>query len=209
MSRPTRKIPIRDEFLIVTNGKRSEKNYFEVLRSKIKSIYKIKVQFINGDPTEVVSVAVKAKTESNRVWCVFDKDEFSDNSIYHAMAIARKNHVGVAFSNVAFEVWLVEHFCCFDSEKSATELIACLNELMKKAGYNCNYSKTDIQQVEEIFIPRLSEAVENADRAYQKRMAHFKQSSSFDSEAAPVCSWNSYTDVHKLIRALKVDRKSN
>ena len=43
MARKTKKIPVRDEFLIVTNGKRSEKDYFEILRSKIKSIYKIKV----------------------------------------------------------------------------------------------------------------------------------------------------------------------
>ena len=50
MARKTKKIPVRDEFLIVTNGKRSEKDYFEILRSKIKSIYKIKVKFINGDP---------------------------------------------------------------------------------------------------------------------------------------------------------------
>ena len=67
MARKTRKIPVRNEFLIVTNGKRSEKYYFETLRSKIKSIYKIKVRFINGDPEAVVEFAVKEKSETNRM----------------------------------------------------------------------------------------------------------------------------------------------
>jgi len=64
MARKTKKIPVRDEFLIVTNGKRSEKDYFEILRNKIKSIYKIKVKFINGDPGAVVDFAMKEKSKS-------------------------------------------------------------------------------------------------------------------------------------------------
>ena len=204
MARKTKKIPVRDEFLIVTNGKRSEKDYFEILRSKIKSIYKIKVKFINGDPDAVVDFAMKEKSKSNRVWCVFDKDEFSSDSIYHAIAGARKNHVGVAFSNAAFEVWLIYHFCCFDAEKSAPELVDILDDLLKKEGYEKGYSKNDIELIKTVLIPRLRNALENADIAYQKRVAYYKMTGA-PTNTLPVCSWNSYTDVHKLIAALKAD----
>ncbi len=204
MARRTKRIPVRDEFLIVTNGKRSEKDYFEILRSKIKSIFKIKVKFLNGDPEAIVDFAVKEKSESNRVWCVFDKDEFSNDSIYHAIAVAKKNSVGVAFSNAAFEVWLIDHFCCFDAEKSAPELVDILDDLLKKEGYDKGYSKNDIELIKTFFIPRLRSALENADIAYQRRVAEYGLTGK-PINNLPVCSWNSYTDVHKLITALKAD----
>ena len=190
--------------MIVTNGKKSEKNYFEVLRSRIKTIYKVKVTFLNGNPRELVEYAIKSKTVSNRVWCVFDKDDFSNDLIYHSLALARKNGIRVAFSNIAFEVWLIEHFCCFDAKKSASELISYLDNLFKKEGYNERYLKNDVNQIKNIFMPRLNKAMENADLAYQKRMADYKQNSETNGNI-PVCNWNSYTDVHKLIKALKVD----
>ena len=46
MPRKTKKIAVRDEFLILTNGKRTEKNYFEAVRSNYKSIFKISVKFM-------------------------------------------------------------------------------------------------------------------------------------------------------------------
>lgn len=41
MPRKTKQLAVRDEFLILTNGKRTEKNYFEAVRSNYKSIFKI------------------------------------------------------------------------------------------------------------------------------------------------------------------------
>ena len=38
MPRKTKQLAVRDEFLILTNGKRTEKNYFEAVRSNYKSI---------------------------------------------------------------------------------------------------------------------------------------------------------------------------
>lgn len=40
MPRKTKQLAVRDEFLILTNGKRTEKNYFEAVRSNYKSISK-------------------------------------------------------------------------------------------------------------------------------------------------------------------------
>ena len=57
MPRKTKQLAVRDEFLILTNGKRTEKNYFEAVRSNYKSIFKISVKFMNDDPVALVSHA--------------------------------------------------------------------------------------------------------------------------------------------------------
>ena len=39
---------------------------------------------------------------------------------------------------------LIEHFCCFETEKSAPELADVPDELVKNKGYDKGYSKNDI-----------------------------------------------------------------
>ena len=102
MARKTKNISVRDEFLILTNGKQTEKNYFEAVRSNYKSIFKINVKFKNDDPVALVNHAIAMKNAQNRVWCVFDKDDFPVDSIEQAMRTAKMNGIGIAFSNMAF-----------------------------------------------------------------------------------------------------------
>lgn len=93
MPRKTKKIAVRDEFLILTNGKRTEKNYFEAVRSNYKSIFKISVKFMNDDPVALVDHAIGMKNARNRVWCVFDKDEFPTDSVEPAIKTAKENGI--------------------------------------------------------------------------------------------------------------------
>lgn len=141
MPRKTKKIAVRDEFLILTNGKRTEKNYFEAVRSNYKSIFKISVKFMNDDPVALVDHAIGMKNVQNRVWCVFDKDEFLTDSIEQAIRTAKENGIGIAFSNMAFEVWLIDHFekCCV--EKNAEKLIIDFDRILKANGYAKGYAK--------------------------------------------------------------------
>jgi hypothetical protein len=46
----------------------------------------------------------------DQVWCVFDKDQFPANDFNNAITIAAANNFGVAYSNQAFEYWLILHF---------------------------------------------------------------------------------------------------
>ena len=207
MGRKTKNFPVRDEFLILTNGKRSEKNYFEALRAYRRSIYKIKVEFQNNDPLKLVNYAVEQKSSANRVWCVFDKDYFTDESIYQAMNLAKTNEIGVAFSNAAFEVWLIDHFKQFETEKDADALQVILDKLLKENGYSKGYAKNDADVIERVFLPLLDDAVHNADVVHQKRVLEYKESGRPD-DILPLCSWNSYTNVHKLVEALRLENKS-
>ena len=110
MARKVKKLPQRNKFTIITNGKESEKNYFEALRGTNRSIFNIDVKFENANPTGLVESALCEKKTSNQVWIVFDKDEISNEAVYNVIGIARENDIGVAFSNAAFEVWLLNHF---------------------------------------------------------------------------------------------------
>lgn len=48
MARKTKQQPQRNKFIILTNGKRSEKNYLTALKDK-QSIYDVTVTFSNTD----------------------------------------------------------------------------------------------------------------------------------------------------------------
>ena len=41
---------------------------------------------------------------------MFDKDDFSANDFNNAITIAESNNLGVAYSNQAFEYWIILHF---------------------------------------------------------------------------------------------------
>lgn len=83
MARKTKQQPQRNKFIILTNGKRSEKNYLTALKDK-QSIYDVTVTFSNTDPKGLVNQALDLKTKQNFVWCVFDKDDFPSNGIQEA-----------------------------------------------------------------------------------------------------------------------------
>ncbi len=155
MPRKTKQLAVRDEFLILTNGKRTEKNYFEAVRSNYKSIFKISVKFMNDDPVALVSHAIGMKNARNRVWCVFDKDEFPTDSVEPAIKAAKENGIGIAFSNMAFEVWLIDHFERCYTEKTAEKLIADFDRILRAKGYTKGYAKEDKQMITDVLMPRL------------------------------------------------------
>lgn len=205
MARSTKKLTVRDEFLILTNGKESEKNYFEAIKSK-KSIYKVKVKFVNADPEGLVRSAIPEKTKSNRVWCVFDRDEFPKDRIETALRLADQNGIGVGFSNAAFEVWLIYHFQNIDGEKTAAQLLDELDKILKTNCYAKGYEKSDLTVMKKVFAKRLGEAVYRAECAHQKRIAILRELDE-KVDRYSVCEWNPYTNLHKLIEALRLTDK--
>ena len=206
MGRKTKNLSVRDEFLILTNGKRSEKNYFETLRASFKSIYKIKVLFLNDDPEDLVRHAIKEKNGRNRVWCVFDKDECPKSKIYQVINLAASNGIGIAFSNIAFEVWLIDHFQKCETSKDAGALLKELDKILKAEGHTEGYSKNDKEIIEEAFVPRVEQAMDNADIVHQKRILDYRKTGRVDDKF-PICDWNSYTNVHLLVEELKFEPK--
>lgn len=105
---------IRCSVLIVCEGTKTEPNYFEAFAKKQQGIivYDIEVKGLGRGTKDVVEKAIALKNKNNydRVWAVFDKDEFPAKDFNEAIALGEKNGVEVAWSNEAFELWYLYHF---------------------------------------------------------------------------------------------------
>jgi hypothetical protein len=99
----------RQTILIVTNGVRTEVDYFEAVKKEpwIKA-GKVTVKFQAGTPADAVKRAAEIRDDNaySQAWAVCDVDEFD---VTEACAIADAQKVELALSVPCFEVWLILH----------------------------------------------------------------------------------------------------
>lgn len=109
MQRRVDTLPIRQRFLIVCEGEKTEPNYFR--RFRVPPIV-VQVVPLGMDTVRVVQRAIElqAQDDYDQTWAVFDKDDFPDKNFNDAIALARRNNISVAYSNQSFELWYVLHF---------------------------------------------------------------------------------------------------
>lgn len=134
----TRKVdtrPPQKVFLIVCEGKETEKNYF--LSFKVPGEVRDVVGL--GDNTlSLVERAVALKDAGNydQVWCVFDRDSFPPNRFNDALALAQRHGMKAAYSNEAFELWYLLHFAYHDTGRACSvyqeKLTHCLGSRYEK-----------------------------------------------------------------------------
>lgn len=206
MARIQKKIKTRDTFYILTNGKETEKNYFELIKSK-KSIYDVKIEYHNDDPLNLVRIASRLVKQANQVWCVFDIDNtFEENSLVPAIKLAEENNINIVFSNIAFEVWLLSHYKQVEKRMDNNQLIKEIDDLCKKElKINNGYDKSNKELLKTYFMPKISDAITNAKINYQKRVLQHKKE--FDgNQKFRIWEWNSCTNVYMLIEALKLEK---
>lgn len=139
-------------FLIVCEGERTEPNYFQAL---VKDRYsEVRDEKILGEGRSTCALVrrtlqVKEELERkrqlsfDRIWVVFDKDDFND--FYEAIDLAKEYSFNCAWSNEAFELWYFLHFQYLDAGISRHDYIVKLqNEIRKHAGYEeYKYKKND------------------------------------------------------------------
>ena len=196
------KIKSRDSFYIITNGEKTEWNYFNLLK-KYKSIYKVKVVFHNSDPFGLVTFACNKAEDANQIWCVFDIDSsYEEGRLIDAILYAEKNGIKYAFSNRAFEVWLISHFKKCENHMDCQAHQKELDKyLMLKAKQK--YIKGDEKQLATYFVPCYINAVQNAKIVHQKWVRdHLTECGS--KSKYRIWDWNSCTTVYKLVEALKL-----
>lgn len=112
-----RAVPVREEnpvLLILCQGTVTEVEYFEHFELATADIKAVGQAY---DPEKLVQYALELRQEAEQkkqpyqqVWCVFDKDDTEPSSFHAAIQRAKGNGVEVAFSNQAFEYWLLLHF---------------------------------------------------------------------------------------------------
>lgn len=144
-----RKVAIRNRivrFLIVCEGERTEPNYF---RELVKDRYsEVRSEEIVGEgrstcalvkKTEEIKVLLERKRQLpfDRVWVVFDKDDFNDFN--EAIALAQKKGYAAGWSNEAFELWYLLHFVYLDAAISRADYIKKLEAEIQKASGDSTY----------------------------------------------------------------------
>lgn len=102
---------IRQRFLIVCEGEKTEPLYFQGFRGLHVVV---RVEGGAGDPQQLVAHAAglwaRARADFDQVWCVFDRDDVPAERFNRALAEARQQDIHVAYSNQAFELWYLLHF---------------------------------------------------------------------------------------------------
>lgn len=104
--------PTKEEkptILIVCEGKNTEPSYFRKFKLSTATIRAI------GEGYNTISLVDRAsqlakEARYEQVWCVFDKDDFSSEDFNNAILIAEAQNFKVAYSNQAFEYWIILHF---------------------------------------------------------------------------------------------------
>ena len=153
LERPVAELTEKPSILIVCEGENTEPSYFNQFRitsAKVKSV---------GEGYNTISLVYRALALSqqgnyDQVWCVFDKDDFNEQDFNDAIQIAKSNNFGVAYSNQAFEYWLILHFNDHQGGgMHRNDYNDKINGLLKP--YNVKYDGNGSKIVEEDFFELL------------------------------------------------------
>lgn len=150
-----RKQGTRDQivkFLIVCEGEKTEPNYFRAFTERWSEVKEIKVAGCGCSTCQLIIEAKKLREKLerermvpfDRVWLVFDKDEFKDFN--KAIADAKKEGMNCAWSNQAFELWYVLHFQYLDTGVDRKQYIEMIEDKVRKASKSktFKYKKNDV-----------------------------------------------------------------
>ena len=114
LERDEAKILERPTILIVCEEGNTEPSYFRQFKLSSATIKPVGEGY---NSTSLVKRAIQLSKEKSydQVWCVFDADPKPDNlkqakNFNDAIKLADKNGFGIAYSNQAFEYWLIIHF---------------------------------------------------------------------------------------------------
>lgn len=99
----------KQKILIVCEGKNTEPSYFNKFKLTTATVKTV------GEGRNTITLVDRAiqlskKDDYDQVWCVFDKDEFTNEHFNNAIFKAEGLGFKVAYSNQAFEYWLILHF---------------------------------------------------------------------------------------------------
>jgi hypothetical protein len=146
-------MPLREYYLIVCEGEKTEPNYFIQLRDKLPRgvIECIEIEGEGKNTLSLIDEANKIRTKREAfgrtidyTWAVFDRDSFPadnfDNSINKGQAMKRK--IACAWSNEAFELWYLLHLEFVNAPMNREDYKARIEKwLSKRMGVPFKYEK--------------------------------------------------------------------
>jgi hypothetical protein len=138
---------VRQRFLIVCEGEKTEPNYFRSFRVP-KDVAEIDVKGVGENPSKLVNSAkdLKGQEDYDQVWCIFDRDSWTPEDFNNAIRNAENQDFKVAYSNEAFELWYVLHFEFLNTGIPRNDYLQKLSLLL-----NQNYQKNSEKIYDELF----------------------------------------------------------
>lgn len=138
-------------FLIVCEGEKTEPNYFKAFTERWSEVKEVNVKGCGCSTCQLINEAKKIREKLerermvpfDRVWLVFDKDEFKDFN--KAIEDAKKEGMNCAWSNQAFELWYVLHFQYLVTGVDRKQYIEMIEDKVRKASKSkkFKYKKND------------------------------------------------------------------
>ncbi|WP_077923887.1 RloB family protein [Spirosoma sp. 209] len=197
--------------LIISEGVNTEVSYF---RQFEQPNIRVKAVGTGFNTVSLVRRAEQIRADEaaksrhyDQVWCVFDRDDFPSQDFNEAVRLAEQlfGPGRVAYSNQAFEYWLLLHF--LDHQGGAIhrrQYDARLNECLHPFGVR--YDGQDSKRIGSDFFdlllsvdpktdkPRIRQAIERAERLY----GQYDHSSPATEESS--------TTVFRLVKVILGDR---
>lgn len=180
---------------IACEGEKTEPNYFNEFL-KAKGIKQANMAFKPKDNSplgvalaakEKYKEAIKLKIPKDKifVWAVFDRDGHA--GVKDAIGILKNTPIGIAFSNVCFEYWILLHF-----EKTSKAFANC-DEIIKHIveNHDSNYAKSNDNYNK--LKSKIQVAIDNA---------NWLKKTTWRDEERHICDLNPYTDVQLIFESL-------
>ena len=179
---------VKQSFLIICEGENTEPDYFKAFRMTAATVKAI------GEAMNTMSLVNKAinireaekskKRFYDQCWVVFDKDDYPANDFNQAIQLAEKSGFHVAYSNQAFEYWLLLHFNLYTGAIHRNQY----NEMLEKL-IGMQYSKTEGYGtlMYNLLLARQEKAIHNATTV----LAEISHGNPAEEESS--------TTVHKLV----------
>jgi hypothetical protein len=131
-------------FLIVCEGEKTEPNYFEALENELpRGTVELKIAGTGLNTIGLVNYAIKQRDDAlrkyDRVWAVFDKDDFPAKNFNNAIRKAEANNIQCAWTNEAFELWFLLHFQYVNTGMNREHFKSYLEREIKTKSGNAAY----------------------------------------------------------------------
>lgn len=147
----------RRYFLIVSEGERTEPNYFNYFKHFLPN-HLVETINVHGEGDNTVNIVRKAIDLRNarkknillpdydEVWAIYDKDDFPTNRFNSAVRLAKENDIESGHSNQSFELWYVLHFQFLQNALHRNDYIGILSKIL---GFK--YEKNDLKVISMLF----------------------------------------------------------
>ena len=132
----------RKVYVIVCEGKKTERIYFEKFRKRYSNLSIETPDSKYTDPKNLVKFAKQYENDmifdnGDVIWCVFDCDDNENDDLTKACKIAGKN-INISFSNPNFELWFLLHFELYVTKIDRSEVIQKLKKHLPQYKKNMN-----------------------------------------------------------------------